>query len=188
MARWGATESDHHSQQPGDEIVASPDYLTTHAVTIAAPAGAVWPWLAQMGYGRGGLYSYDWLDRAFGYLDAPSADRILPEYQNIAPGDVIPLGNGPDWPVHTAIPNRALVLTPDAPGFDISWAFILNEVDPHTTRLVSRVRAKPGTRTAAWPLMKAFLEPVAFLMERGMLLGIRARAERLARETTAAPA
>src|SRR5690606_4873766 len=134
-----------------------------------APASDVWPWLAQMGYRRGGLYSYDWLDQAFGYLDAPSADVILPEFQQIAPGDVIPLGNGPDWPVHTAIPNFALVLAPAAPGFAISWASILSAGGPRAARPVSRVRAaSTGGSPLVMPLLKVLMEPVAFLMERRM--------------------
>jgi hypothetical protein len=76
-------------------------------VTIRARADDIWPWLAQMGYRRGGLYSYDWLDRLFGYLDRPSAEEILPEYQSIRVGDTIPLGRGPDWPVVEVVPERA---------------------------------------------------------------------------------
>jgi hypothetical protein len=67
-----------------------------------------------MGYRRGRLYSYDWLDRLFGYLDAPSAERVLPEFQDLKAGDTIPLGRGPHWPVRVAAPGRALVLEPVA--------------------------------------------------------------------------
>jgi hypothetical protein len=64
----------------------------THAVTVDAPPEDIWPWLVQIGNHRGGLYSYDWLDRLFGFLDRPSATRILPEFQQLAVGDTILLG------------------------------------------------------------------------------------------------
>ena len=67
-------------------------------MTIRARPGQIWPWLAQMGAGRGGLYSYDWLDRLFGYTGASSSDDILPEFQDLAVGDVIPLGRRPVGP------------------------------------------------------------------------------------------
>ena len=80
------------------------------AVTVNAAPDHIWPWRIQLGYRRGGLYSYDWLDRLFGYLHRPSAPRILPEFQDLAVGDEIPLGRGPSWPVAAIEPNRALVL------------------------------------------------------------------------------
>src|SRR5215813_2834556 len=73
-------------------------YSSTLAVTIDAAPEHIWPWLVQMGYRRGGLYSYDWLDRLFGYLDRPSAIRILPEFQRLAAGDEIPIGRGQGFP------------------------------------------------------------------------------------------
>lgn len=182
MNRWGATDTEVGGPHPGDAVVGKPFYCTTHAVTVEAPPSAVWPWLAQIGYQRGGLYSYDWLDQFLGYLDRPSAEEILPQFQDISAGDVIPLGSGPDWPVHTAIPNRALVLAPEAPGFVISWAFILDHGDGGTTRLISRVRASTAAGLLTVLGMKVLLEPVAFLMERRMLLGIKERAERLHRQ------
>jgi hypothetical protein len=76
----------------GDSEIPMPDYTATLAITIDARPEEIWPWLAQMGYQRGGLYSYDWLDRLFGYLDAPSLARVLPQFQRLAPGDLIPIG------------------------------------------------------------------------------------------------
>ena len=95
---------------PGDCVVTLPSYETTLGVTIDAAPAAIWPWLVQMGYRRGGLYSYDWLDRLFGYLDAPSAERILPEWQHLAVGDEIPIGRGGGFPVKAIEPFRSLVL------------------------------------------------------------------------------
>jgi hypothetical protein len=148
-------------------------------VTIEAPREAVWPWLAQMGYKRGGLYSYDWLDRLFGYLDAPSAEHVRPEFQNLKAGDTIPLGRGPSWPVRVAEPNRALVLEPVAGR--ITWSFYLLPVSDGVTRLVTRVRCAPPASLLERVTM-VVMDPAAFVMTRRMLLGIKSRAEALARE------
>ncbi len=110
MNRWGATPADLTRVMAGDALLANPTYSGTTAILIAAPPEYIWPWLVQIGYQRGGLYSYDWLDRLFGYLDRPSATRILPDFQHLAVGDRIPLGRGPSWPVAIVEPNRALVL------------------------------------------------------------------------------
>jgi hypothetical protein len=98
MARWGTTPSDLTRVMAGDSLIVDPTYSGTMAVMVNARPEHIWPWLVQMGYQRGGLYSYDWLDRLFGFLDRPSATRILPEFQHLAVGDAIPLGQGPAWP------------------------------------------------------------------------------------------
>jgi hypothetical protein len=132
------------------------------------------------------LYSYDWLDRLFGYLDAPSATRILPEFQHLAVGDRIPLGRGPSWPVAVVEPNRALVLDMrHLGGLDWVWQFGLYPVDASRTRLVSRSRVRAR---AAWArVLTHGIEPAGFLMTRRMLLGVKARAEAL-RATSVADA
>jgi hypothetical protein len=176
MRRWGTHGHESRAPLPGDELVEHPAWSMTHAVTIHADPEAVWPWLAQIGYRRGGLYSYDWLDRLFGILDAPSAERILPEFQDLQAGDVIPLGAGPSWPVAAVQPGRLLVLAPDVPGFQISWTFALTSGEPGVTRLVTRVRAAFAPTLGSRFSMLA-LDPTAFLMTREMLLGIKWRAE-----------
>ena len=131
----------------GDGLLVNPTYSGTMAVIVDAPPEHIWPWLVQIGYQRGGLYSYDWLDRLFGYLDRPSATRILPEFQHLAVGDEIPLGRGPSWPVAAIEPNRALVLDMrNMGGFDWVWQFGLYTVDEKQTRLVSRSRVRTQTR------------------------------------------
>src|SRR4249920_3313276 len=139
FARWGATASDLTRVMPGDPASVDPSYSATMAITVGARPEHIWPWLVQMGYQRGGLYSYDWLDRLFGFLDRPSATRILPELQHLAVGDAIPLGRGPSWPVAAIEPNHALVLDMrNMGGFDWVWQFGLYAVDEKRTRLVSR--------------------------------------------------
>jgi len=110
MARWGTAPSDLTRVMAGDGLIVDPTYSGTMALIVNARPEHIWPWLVQMGYQRGGLYSYDWLDRLFGFLDRPSATRILPELQHLAMGDTIPLGQGPGWPVAAIEPRRALVL------------------------------------------------------------------------------
>ena len=84
---WGATAADLTRTMAGDAAVVDPTYSATLAITIGAGPEHIWPWLVQLGYQRGGLYSYDWLDRLFGYLDRPSAVAILPQFQQLAVGD-----------------------------------------------------------------------------------------------------
>ena len=92
FGRWGTTPDERTGRMPGDANLANPTHSATHAITIDARAEDVWPWLVQMGYQRGGLYSYDWLDRLFRILDRPSANQVLPEFQRLAVGDRILLG------------------------------------------------------------------------------------------------
>jgi hypothetical protein len=177
---WGTTFEDQQRVMASDSEVPDATYVANLAVTIDAEPEDVWPWLVQIGFQRGGLYSYDWLDRAFGYLDRPSANRILPEFQQLRGGDVIPIGRGGGFPVKRIEPNRSLVLGSSAKGFQWTWEFGLYRLGDGRTRLVSRNRARVASSFASWCLMR-LLEPAAFLMTRRMLLGVRQRAERLAR-------
>jgi hypothetical protein len=178
MSRWGATPSDLSRVMAGDRLLIDPTYSGTLAVSIDAPPEDIWPWLVQIGYQRGGLYSYDWLDRLFGYLDRPSATRILPEFQHLAVGDKVPLGRGPSWPVAVIEPCRALVLDMrNLSDFDWVWQFGLYPVDGTRTRLVSRSRVR--TQRIWARLFTYAIEPAGFLMTRRMLLGIKDRAEAL---------
>ena len=176
MNQWGATPSDLSRVMAGDRLIADPTYSGTMAVTVNATPEHIWPWLVQIGYQRGGLYSYDWLDRLFGYLDRPSASRILPEFQHLAVGDKIPLGRGPSWPVAVVDTNRALVLDMrKMGGLDWVWQFGLYPVDETRTRLVSRSRVRTQ---AVWArLLTHAIEPAGFVMTRRMLLGLKERAE-----------
>jgi len=189
--RWGATDAEVARTLPGDELVPDAKISSTHAITIQAAPAEVWPWLLQLGQGRGGFYSYDWIEDAMG-LEIRSADRILPEYQELKVGDTIPLA--PDafgLPVAILDTQQRMVLHGDTrlPGGDAmppmrpgeylaaSWGFYLLGQADGATRLVERWRADytPTVLNAAF--YRAFLEPGAFLMQRKMLLGIKARAE-----------
>jgi hypothetical protein len=164
--RWGATDEEVGPAMPGDEVV--PDAAsTTRAITIAAAPERVWPWLVQLGYGRGGWYSYDWVDND----GRPSADRILPELQRLEVGDQILMLPGMGPRVRELRPSRYL-LAGDRDGG--SWCLALYPAG-RGSRLVSRWRVRwPLTpATAFWILLS---DPGAFIMERKMLKGIQARA------------
>lgn len=191
MLRWGASTQESAGPLPGDELVRTPRMQSTRAVTINAPAAAIWPWLVQLGAGRGGMYSYDLLENAAG-LGMRSADRILPEYQRLDVGDLIPLGPDVGIPVRrletgavlglggTMAPGTgkitASVVAPAAPRLEIGWTFILQPVDGRTTRLLSRTRYDYSPLSVGL-ILRPVLEPLQFIMERRMLLGIKSRAE-----------
>ncbi|HEY6004715.1 MAG TPA: hypothetical protein VIV57_17705 [Anaeromyxobacter sp.] len=115
----------------------------------------------------------------FGVLDAPSAERVLPEWQDLKAGDVIPIGGSAGWPVFAVERERALVLRVEEGGVLVTQSWGLFPIDAETTRLVVRVRAAapPGWGTSA---LVAALEPQEFVMIRAQLRGIRSRAEALA--------
>ncbi len=193
--KWGASKQEARGTLPGDELVPEPKLTATHAVSIRATPQQVWPWLVQMGQGRGGLYSYDWLQNLFG-LETHSAEEILPEFQHLEEGGVLPLardGAGPR--VETLDPERALVLFGDtrrdpqtAPlrrlrrgdYVAVSWAFVLHEPARGLTRLIERLRLDWNRSVRNTLFHRVVLEPAGFVMERKMLLGIRRRAQKLA--------
>ena len=175
---WGATPEEVSGKLPGDELLSDPDVTSTRAVTIDAPAEAVWPWLVQMGSGRGGAYTYDRIENLLG-LDMHSADEILPQFQDLKVGDELPLGpNRPLMRVEVCDPERALVIR----IADGSWVWIFAlAAEGGRTRLISRNRiASPGAPPPVRLFNLLVMEPGSLIMERKMLLGIKQRAERLA--------
>lgn len=102
--RWGIDPVEAAMPLPGDDLVVQAQGSDTRGIDIAAPPDAVWPWLLQMGYGRAGWYSYDQID-----MDHPSADRILPEFQSLAVGDLLPTDPGGGFEVKVLEPRHALV-------------------------------------------------------------------------------
>jgi hypothetical protein len=175
---WGATAGEAVARMPGDDLLPDADVVATRAISIDAPAGAVWPWLVQMGSGRGGAYTYDWIENLFG-LGMHSADRIIPEFQGLKVGDAFRLGPGrPPMHVEVLEPERALVFRFEDGTW--VWSFGLTQWGG-TTRLVSRNRiATPNASHLSRALSALLMEPGSLVMERKMLLGIKQRAERLA--------
>jgi hypothetical protein len=153
--RWGATEAEVQKTLPGDELVPQPRWSYTQAVTIRASAEQVWPWLVQLGQGRGGFYSYEWLENLVG-CDIHNADSIVAELQDFKVGDGIKLHpQMPAIPAAIVEPTRAMVLHGDtrlgsvpvhassAQGdyFAATWGFYLVPRDDGTTRLIARFRS-----------------------------------------------
>jgi hypothetical protein len=173
---------------PGDDLLGQVDLVSTRAVSIDAAVGDVWPWLAQMGSGRDGLYTYDWIENLLG-LHMHSTDVILPQFQNIQVGYAQRLGKrGPVLCVALVHENVALVFRSDDGNW--VWSFCLF-ADGNHTRLVSRNRiSTPGASQVARVCFKYVMEPGSLIMERKMLLGIKVPAEglALAREETPNPA
>ena len=192
--RWGTTAEEASKALPGDDLVAAPQVNVTRARTIAAPPEQVWPWLVQLGQDRGGFYSYDWLENVIG-ADIHNADRIVPAFQQLAVGDSVRLASqaryGDDAVMKVAWiePNRVLVLRAPQGAlvggrpFDFTWTFVLEPLGDGRTRLLVRSRYAYGPGLRAGLANRVFLEPIHFVMERRMLLGIQARAE-AAREVT----
>lgn len=203
LLTWGANRFELDRHLPGDDLVPVPKIESTRAITIHATPSEIWPWLLQMGQGRGGLYSYDWLENLFG-LNFQSADRIIAELQDLKIGDVIPLApgsRGPAFSVAAIEPESALVLNTrvntttweqcdlngDSPEsyFNTSWVFFLDPVGEKTTRLIVRTRVdwSPGIlNEVAYHVLG---EPIFFIMEQKMMRGIKERAEGRSKEREA---
>jgi hypothetical protein len=105
---WGIDPGEALKVLPGDELVPDSTACDTRGITIDAPPVAVWPWLVQMGYGRGGWYSYDAID-----MKRASSDAILAGLQALAVGDVVPTDPGGGFVVRVVEPEHALVLYVD---------------------------------------------------------------------------
>jgi hypothetical protein len=179
--RWGATNEERDAALPGDDLIANPDLVATRAITVHTGADQVWPWIVQLGQGRGGFYSYDALENLVG-CDIHSADRVLSQWQDLKVGDQIKLHPEVALGVAVVEPGRALVLRGGVPmgaappPYDFTWAFILRERPEGTTRLLIRERY---AYTQQWaPLLVEPVAVVAFVMTQRMLRGIKERAER----------
>jgi hypothetical protein len=189
---YGSTARERMRSLPGDRIVAEPEVVTNHAITIEAPPQSVWPWLTQMGWHRAGWYTARWVDQLLFPANWASADRVIPELQDIKVGSFVP--DGPPetecgFVVEELDPGRALVLhsTSHVPGswrtkygafLDWSWTFSLTSLDNgRRTRFHFRSRwmTKPWWFTLfGWLIVV----PADFVMSRDMLHGVKERVER----------
>jgi len=162
-----------------DELIPSAIGAVNHAITIHRSPHDVWPWLAQMGAGRAGWYSYNFIDNG----GRRSAERILPEFQHVTVGSVFPAipGTRDVFVVVQCEPERSLVLSWRLPDgrYQTTWAFVLEQPQPDQTRLIVRGRVASGYRPYGLPQWVALLlgRPAHFMMQRKQLLSIRRRAE-----------
>jgi hypothetical protein len=187
LHNWGATAAERHQVMVGDGFVADPADVVTRAVTVHAATDQVWRWLVQIGQDRGGMYSYQWLENLFG-LGIHNTDEVRTEWQQLHVGDevrLVPAGRlgrraGYALPVAHVDPGSNIVLRQQPPThpWDAVWSFHILPADAGTCRLISRSRSARGGRTAQ--IAAALMDPVAAVMTRKMLLGIKSRAERAA--------
>lgn len=193
--RWGVEPGDANRALAGDDLV--PEFIMgyTRSILIDAKPEQVWPWLVQLGQGRGGMYSYDGLENLVG-CNIHSANRIVPEHQNLQVGDLIRMGphGYPCFRVAAIDPDRAMVLVgadnkteikveyiaqPKQAYSMATWQFMLDPIGENQTRLFVRQRL---TYTDDMRWIWRITEPIGFVMERKMLRGIKQRAERTAKD------
>jgi hypothetical protein len=167
--RWGATEEEVRRAMPGDALLRQDAPSTTRAITIEASPEVVFPWLLQIGYGRGGWYSYDWIDND----GKPSIERVEPDLSRLAVGDRIEMLPGFGPIVREIVPNHHIM----SGGETDSWCLLVEPTPDGRTRLISRWR-QDWPKSAGTYVWIALSDPGAFLMERKMLGRIRDLAER----------
>jgi hypothetical protein len=190
MIRWGATDAEVSMALPGDDLVPDISMQTTKALTIDAAPDQVYPWLLQLGVDRGGMYSYTWIENLFG-LRVTNVTEIVPAYQDVEVGDFLrfvppDFGGGAPGPglyVMEMVENEAFILcfTIEGEPVDVcpaTWQFVLVPQPGGTTRLILRNRITAGESWQNTPFGRLFMYPT-FIMERKMLLTIRADAEAL---------
>lgn len=170
---WGATREEATAALAGDGLIGAPDRVSTRAISIAAPAAAVWPWIVQIGPApRAGAYTYDWIENLLG-LDMHSADRVIEEFQRPQLGERIALGSN-EMVVAVLEPERAFGWRSDDGNW--LWTFTLQPTE-EGTRLISRNSFRLptiGLRIGMVPM-----EAGSLFMELKMLAGIKRRAEAL---------
>lgn len=184
---WGSTPEERRLHLPGDEIVEPAKLVTNHAATLRATPEEIWPWLLQVGWHRGGWYTYRWVDRLLFPANRPAADSILPEYQDLKVGDRIP--DGPPesvcfFEVEMLEPHKLMVLhswTHLPPHvrrarLDWTWTFHLEQTGERETRFLFRVR---GNLEPLWIrlLYHLAIVPADFIMGRSLCLGLKKRVE-----------
>jgi uncharacterized protein YndB with AHSA1/START domain len=175
LRNWGSTPDEIASALPGDELCLGARMVATRSISLAAPPERVFPWLRQMGFGRAGWYSYDFLDN----LGRPSARSVVDEWQHVSAGDTMP-GGPVEFEATIVDPPHSLVLRLRAEGrigrrIDFTLAYDLRP-GARGTRLVTRARARidiPGGTL----LERLILEPGDGIMVRKQLLGLARRVE-----------
>lgn len=193
-SRWGARPAERNMALPGDDLVPAPNLLYTRAISIQAPPEAIYPWIIQMGWGRAGLYSYEWLENLIG-SDLHNADSIHPEWQDTQVGDIVWFGPAPkNYPHQTVIalePNRSMLLWGGALAEDgltplpasegtyvnATWLFYLDPQTDGSTRLIVRGRNAHSRDLMSIVMWDGITDPLNALMEERLMRGIRDRVE-----------
>ena len=178
-ARLGFDTRGATAALPGDDLTPDAAAVTTRAVTIRAPATAVWPWLVQMGQDRAGFYTHNWVERLL-RSGIPDVDEVHPEWQQLAAGDLMrtnrDIGGKPmGWPVLAVDPGRSIVVRSKSLPVG-TYAFVLQPIDDTTTRFIVRDRA--AWRRREWLFKVLVYEPLHAYMETGVMSGLKRRTER----------
>jgi hypothetical protein len=197
-SRWGLNKQELMRTFPADERVPDPKSQFTHAIDINAPADKVWPWIAQIGQGRGGFYSYELLENMTG-LKIYNADRVIREFQNPKIGDLIAFGPEDAYPLVYCEEGQGMALEnwydldakatydpeEDTPQnyLHLTWLWYVEAVDARKSRFFSRNRVTYSPSRKANLMFGKLFEPIVFAMDRKMCLGIKKRAERLYQNT-----
>jgi hypothetical protein len=161
---WGATDEEVNRQMRGDDILEQPTFIATRAISIEASPEEIWPWIVQIGYRKAGFYSYDRLD----HDGIHSSDQILPEFQGLQVGDLIPMTKEINAVVTELDPHRSMVM--DFQPWVWSWG--LYETDLDHTRLVTRVYYRNEGI-----IYNFIIDAFEVFMMRKCLLGIKQRVE-----------
>ncbi|MDH4200558.1 MAG: SRPBCC family protein [Spirochaetia bacterium] len=190
MLHWGTSPTEVTRVMPGDELLPDSVMTSTRAIDINVSPEKVWPWLVQMGQGRGGFYSYDWLESLIG-LDIQNTDKIIPSLQNLKKGDLIPFSKAGGINVIEIKPEHLLVLsgtliTPKGTKGHVAgetmvggtWVFNLEKAGDQSSRLIVRSRIAQFKPVWISKIFMRLLEPAHFIMERKMILGIKERSEK----------
>jgi hypothetical protein len=177
MDRWGATDDELSTLLTGDGLVPAPRITYTRAISIHATPEQIYPWIVQLGAEKGGMYSYEWFETNILRCELINADHIHPEWQNLKVGDPMKMCPGtsgpPPYEIAILKPNQAIVMGHKDNGAWVeAWQFNLVPQEDGTTRLVIR------SRSSAEGLIWDVIRPGEFIMMRGMMLGIKERAEK----------
>jgi hypothetical protein len=178
MLSWGSSDEERARPLPGDDIEPEARYVTTRALTIEAPATAIWPWLVQMGQDRAGFYTHNWVERIL-RSGIPDVHQLHSEWRALEVGDLMRTnhdigGKAMGWPVAIVEPERALVVRSRNLPLG-TYAFVLQPLDGERTRLIVRDRA--AWRRSELPFAALVYEPLHAYMETGLLRGVRQRVD-----------
>ena len=176
MDRWGASAQEINASFPGDQLVVSPRLEYTRAVSINASPEQIYPWIVQIGADRGGWYSYEWFETNILRCEVTNADRIHEEWQGLGVGDRVKMcpdeNMPPAYEVARMDPDQTIVLGhQDDHQWVETWQFVLIPQEDGSTHLV--IRSRSAAEGWFWDVMR----PGEFIMMRGMMLGIKERAE-----------
>lgn len=167
---WGASVAEQQMKFPADELISPNRVVTTRAISIKAPREKIWPWIAQTGQNRGGFSSYYWLENLFA-AKMHNEDTIVPQWQNPQPGDTIYYGEGEGYELISLVKRNEYYSLG-------GWTLYLDSIDTNYSRLIVRypsMEVKQSRVTKAY--YYSLFEPLHFVMESGMMMGIKKQAE-----------